>query len=114
MVHELFVWPIWTLLSFSHTKLNGPVPDGVVLNKAVVPGQLVRLVKGVAVTLVRTVKVALFVTLPHAPLTVTLYVPASIEATDVSESALLVWPLSTVLPFRHTKPNGPLPDGVVL
>ena len=58
--------------SFSHTKLNGPVPEGVVLKVAVEPGQLLRLVKAVAVTLVSTVKIALLVTLPHAPLTVTL------------------------------------------
>jgi len=52
--------------------MNGPVPEGVVLNVAVVPGQLLRPIKGVELTLVNTVKVALLVTLPHAPLTVTL------------------------------------------
>ena len=72
MVQELFVWVLWTLPSLSHTKLNGPVPEGVVLNVAMLPGQLLRLIKAVALTLVSTVKVALLVTLPHMPLTVTL------------------------------------------
>jgi len=44
----------------------------VVLNNAGVPGQFVRLISGVAPILVNTVKVALLVTLLHAPLTVTL------------------------------------------
>ena len=72
MVQTLFVWPLWTILSLRHTKLNGPLPEGVVLNTAVLPGQLLWLTKGVALTLVSTVKVALLVTLPQAPLTVTL------------------------------------------
>jgi len=55
-----------------HTKLNGPLPEGVVLKRAGVPGQFVALARGVAPTLVKTVKVALLVTLPQAPLTSTL------------------------------------------
>ena len=43
-----------------------------VVKAALVPGQLVRLVKGVALTVVSTVKVPLLVTLPQAPLTATL------------------------------------------
>jgi len=42
------------------------------LKLAVVPGQFVRLVKGVALALASTVNVALLVTLPQALLTVTL------------------------------------------
>ena len=42
------------------------------LKETLLPGQLVRLVKGVALTLVNTVKVALLVALPQAPLTITL------------------------------------------
>jgi len=59
-------------LPFRHTKLNGPLPEGVVLKTAVSPGQLVALINCVAPTLVNTVKLALLVTLPQAPLTVTL------------------------------------------
>ena len=72
MLKLLVVWPLKMLPSLRQTKLNGPVPEGVVLKVAVVPGQLVKLVKEVAVTLVRTVKVALLVTLPQEPVTVTL------------------------------------------
>jgi len=43
-----------------------------VLKKAGMPGQLVWLAKGVAPTLVNTVKIARFVTLPQAPPTSTL------------------------------------------
>ena len=71
-VKVLLVSPIRMKPSFDQSRLKGPVPEGVVLKVAVVPGQLVRLVKEVAVTLLRTVKVALLVTLPQAPLTVTL------------------------------------------
>jgi len=60
------------LLPFRHTKLNGPLPDGVVLKNVASPGQLVVLINCVALTLVKTVKVALLVTLLQAPLTVTL------------------------------------------
>jgi len=55
-----------------HTKQNGPLPEGVVLKRAGVPGQFVALARGVALTLVKTVKVARLVTLPQAPLTSTL------------------------------------------
>jgi len=72
MVQALFDWLLWTLPSLRHTKLNGPVPEGVVLNTAVLPEQLLRLTKALALTLVSTVKLALLVTLPQAPLTVTL------------------------------------------
>jgi len=60
------------LLLFRHTKLNGPLPDGTVLKNAVSPGQFVVLLNCVALVLVNTVKLALLVTLPQAPLTVTL------------------------------------------
>ena len=72
MLKLLVVWPLKMLPSLRQTKLNGPVPEGVVLKVAVVPGQLVRLVNDVALTLVSTVRVALLVTLRHAPLTITL------------------------------------------
>ena len=68
----MLVCPLIRLLPFRHTKLNGPLPDAVVLKMAVSPGQLVVLINCVALTLVNTVKVPLLVTLPHAPLTVTL------------------------------------------
>ena len=72
MLKVLLVWPLRMLPLLRQTKLNGPVPEGVVLKAAVVPGQLVRLVNDVALTLVNTVKVALLVRLPQAPLTATL------------------------------------------
>ena len=71
-VSVLLVWPLSTLPSLRQTLAKGPLPDGVVLKIAVLPGQLVRLINCVALTLLSTVKVALFVTLPHAPLAVTL------------------------------------------
>ena len=58
--------------SLRHSKLKGPLPEGVVLKKAGVPGQLVTLASGVTPTLVNTVNVALLVTLSQAPLTSTL------------------------------------------
>ena len=72
MLKLLLVWPFKMLPSLRQTKLNGAVPEGVVLKLAVVPGQLVRLVNDVAFTLVSTVRVALLVRLPQAPLTATL------------------------------------------
>jgi len=71
-VNVLFVWPLSTFPSLRQTLVKGPLPDGVVLKVAVLPGQLVRLINCVALTLLSTVNVALFVTLPHAPLTDTL------------------------------------------
>ena len=55
----------------SHTKANGPVPLGIVVNAAVVPGQLVKLVNKVAEVLVLTVSVAELVTLLQLPETIT-------------------------------------------
>ena len=72
MLKLLLVWPLRMFPFLRHTKLKGAVPEGVVLKDVLVPGQLVRLVKAVALTLVNTVKVALLVALPQAPLTVTL------------------------------------------
>ena len=63
-----------------------------VLNEAIVPGQFVRLVKGVALRFVSTVNVALFVTVPQRPFTTTLYEPASDEPTEDKERDELVWP----------------------
>jgi len=71
-VKVLFVWLLSTFPSFRQTRVKGPLPDGVVLKVAVLPGQLVRLINCVALTLFSTVNVALLVTLAHAPLTVTL------------------------------------------
>jgi len=42
-------------------KTEGAAAEGVVLNNAAVPGQLVRLIRGVAATPVNTVKVPLLV-----------------------------------------------------
>ena len=72
MTRLLLVSRVRTAPSLRHRKLNGPVPEGVVLKAAGVPGQLVTLARGVAATLVNTVKVVLLVTLPQAPLTSTL------------------------------------------
>ena len=55
----MLVWPLTTLPFLRHTKLKGPLSDGVVVNTAVSPGQLVRLARGVEFTLVSTVNVAL-------------------------------------------------------
>jgi hypothetical protein len=49
--------------------VKGPVPEGVVLNEAGVPGQLVRDVRAVAEALAKTVRVAQLVTLEQAPVT---------------------------------------------
>ena len=68
----MFVWLLSTFPSLRQTLAKGPLPDGVVLKIAVLPGQLVRLINCVALTLLSTVKVALLVTLLQAPLTVTL------------------------------------------
>ena len=54
-----------------HWYVNGPVPLGVVLNEALVPGQLVRLVNAEAPMAVLTVSVALLVALPQVPVTST-------------------------------------------
>ena len=68
----MFVWLLSTFPSLRQTLVKGPLPDGVVMKVAVLPGQLVRLINCVALTLLSTVKVALLVTLLQAPLTVTL------------------------------------------
>src|SRR5947199_75939 len=102
MVKVLLVAPRNTLPSLSHTKLNGLLPEGVVLNVALVPEQFVIPVSGVVLTLANTVRVALLVTLPQAPLTVTLYVPALAALTDPMLKLLLVWPLKTLPSLRHT------------
>jgi hypothetical protein len=57
--------------SFIHWKLNGPVPDAVVLNVAVVPTEFVEFDGPAAVSGTLTVSVALLVADPHAPLTMT-------------------------------------------
>ena len=53
--------------------MKGPLPLATVLNPAVVPGQLVWLLNALAPVFVRTVSVAVLVTLVHAPATSTLY-----------------------------------------
>jgi hypothetical protein len=62
----------------AHWNANGPVPEGVVLNVADVPGQFVSEVNAVEVVLASTVSVAQFVTLVQAPVTWTQYAPASL------------------------------------
>ena len=55
---ELFVWPAITEPFFLQTKLNGALPEGIVLKKAFSPGQFVRLIKTAVVVLLFTVSVA--------------------------------------------------------
>ena len=56
---------------FVHWNVNGPVPDGVVLKLALVPGQRTSEVNAVADVAVFTVRVAQLVTLPQEPVTMT-------------------------------------------
>ena len=56
---------------FVQAYVNGPVPEATVVNVAGDPGHNVKLVNGVAVVLVSTVKVAQLVTLVQKPLTFT-------------------------------------------
>src|SRR5437667_146327 len=58
MLKLLLVWPLRMFPFLRHTKLNGPVPELVVVNVALVPGQLVRLTNGVALIFVNTVRLA--------------------------------------------------------
>ena len=80
---------------------GGMVPLATVLKFAVEPGQLVRLVREVAAVLVRTVKVAQLVTLPHAPVTWTQYVAASPAITPGKDNALVVAPPIGAPFFAH-------------
>ncbi len=56
-----------------HWNANGPVPEGVVLNEAGVPGQLVSEVNAVAEVAGRTVRAAQLVVLVQKPVTWTLW-----------------------------------------
>ena len=71
-INERLFSPASTAPFFRHTKLNGPVPETTVLKLAVVPAHLVKLVSGVAVTLLLlTVTVnAHVLLLPHASVAV--------------------------------------------
>ena len=68
----MLVWPLTMLPFLRQAKLKGPLPDGVVMKTAESPGQLVRLLKAVALRVVNTVKVPLLVAVPQALLTITL------------------------------------------
>ena len=114
MISEFVVAPAIGTSFLVQTNVNGPVPDGTVLNVAVDPGQFVRELRAVLAVVSSTVRVAQFVTAPHAPVTATQYVPASAACTLVTVNELVVAPAIVPPFFRHTKPNGPVPLGAVL
>src|SRR5881275_1659930 len=95
----LVVWPERRVPSLNHAKLKGPPPDAAVLNSANVPRQFERLVNGVALRL-NTVNVALRARLSQAPLTVTVYIPASVSMTESLERVLFVSPLRMLPSLR--------------
>lgn len=76
--------------SFFHTYVNGPVPDGVVVKLADWPGQSTRSARLDDAVFWFKVKVALFVTALHVPVTSTVYVPASAPETEAIVSVLVV------------------------
>jgi hypothetical protein len=83
--------------------VNGPVPDAVVVNVALVPGQLVWSTGPAALVSVFTVSVPLVVTgLPHAPVTCTVYVPALAPLMLFVVKLGPVAPASNPPSFRHT------------
>ena len=56
MEYELLVASVIAVPFLAHWKVKGPVPEGVVLKLARLPGQSVRLVRALALVLVNTVK----------------------------------------------------------
>ena len=71
------------------------------LKLAVVPGQLVKEVKALALTLVKTVRLAQLVMLVQKPETATQYWPALAELTLLIEIELLVSPVRRPPSLNH-------------
>ena len=99
---------------FVHAYVNGPVPEATVVNVALDPGHNVKLVNGVAVVFVRTVRFAQLVTVPQRPKTFTQYCAASDATTEGIVKLALVAPAIGAPPFVHAYVNGPVPEATVV
>ncbi len=85
IIRTLLIWPEMVTPFFNQRYVNGPVPDGVVLNWAGLPTLMVWLISGVTLGGARTVRRAQLVTLVQPPVTRTQYVPASAAWTEAME-----------------------------
>jgi hypothetical protein len=84
------VSPLSVIPSLRQTKVNDPVPLGVVEKETLSPGQLVKLVNKVADVFVLMVSVAELVTLLQLPETITEYIPALVATTETKSRDALV------------------------
>ena len=97
---------------FFHWYVNGPDPEATTAKLNVPLGQSVVDATGCVVmpVIVFTVRLALAeVTDPYAPVTITVYVPASPAATDAILKLAEFVP-TLVAPFFHWYVNGPVPE----
>src|ERR1051325_2802030 len=99
--------------SLRQRYVNGPAPEGCAVHRTESPAQCTSFEKPETVTGALIDNVAEFVAVLHKPDTSTLYTPAWLFEESVKESVLLVSPESNTPPLRHTKENGPAPEGVV-